>query len=60
MKTCGDMRVDSATIPGGLTSILQPFDASGNKMFKDYVTRFYSEWMAAGPCDLTVTGKIRK
>jgi hypothetical protein len=52
--------VDPAIIPGGQTSTQQPLDESVNKMFRDYVRRFYSEWMAAGPHDLTLTGKIRK
>jgi hypothetical protein len=60
MEQMGDMKVDSAIIPGGLMSILQPRDVSVNKLFKDYMRRFYSEWMAAGPHNLTLTRKIAK
>jgi hypothetical protein len=54
------MRVEPATTPGGLIPIQQLLDESVNKMFKDYVRRFYSEWMAAGPHNLTLTRNIWK
>jgi hypothetical protein len=48
-KQMGDMSMGHASMPGGLMSILQPGDVSVNKLLKNYVQRFYSEWMATGP-----------
>jgi hypothetical protein len=59
-KQMSDMSMDHAIIPGGLMSILQPAEVSVNKLLKDYVQRFYSELMAAGPYDLSPTGKTQK
>ena len=44
---------DLAVTLGGLTSLLQPFDASLNKPFKDGVRK---EWMADGIHKFTATG----
>lgn len=45
---------DLAIIPGGLTSVLQPFDVCLNKPFKDRVRQ---KWMAEGIDELTATGR---
>jgi len=49
-----------AVIPGGLTSILQPFDVSLNKPFKDGVRKRWMEWMANGIHEFTATGHQKK
>ena len=49
-----------AVIPGGLTSLLQPFDVSLNKLFKDGVRKQWMQWMADGIHEFTATGWQKK
>ena len=48
---------DLAVIPGGLTSLLQPFDVSLSKPFEDEVRK---QWMANGMHEFTATGQKKK
>ena len=49
-----------AVIPGGLTSFLQPLDASLNKPFKDGVQKKWMQWMADGLHKFTASGQQKK
>jgi DNA gyrase inhibitor GyrI len=53
------MKTNVAVIPGGLTPVLQLFDVSMNKTFKDNIRKLYTQWMAEGGYEMMSTGKIR-
>jgi hypothetical protein len=59
-KQLPDVKTDVAIIPDDLTPCLQPLDVSVDKLFKGFVRKFYTEWMAAGGRDLTLAGKIKR
>ena len=42
-----DMGVEIEHIPGGCTSLCQPFDIGVNKPFKNRIRRRWEEWMVA-------------
>ena len=50
---------DTAVIPGGLTSVLQPLDVSLNKPFQDKLRQQWSEWMVGGKKSYTKGGNMR-
>uniref|UniRef100_A0A5S6Q763 DDE-1 domain-containing protein n=1 Tax=Trichuris muris TaxID=70415 RepID=A0A5S6Q763_TRIMR len=56
LKEC---KVQTAVIPGGLTSILQPLDVCLNKPFKDYLREEWNEWMTNGQKYYTRGGCMR-
>jgi hypothetical protein len=60
IKQLSDVKTDVAIIPGCLTPCLQTLNVSVNKLFKGFVRKFYTEWMAAGGHDLTPAGKITR
>ena len=51
---------DTAVIPGGCTSILQPADVSWNRPFKSYIQEKWDSWMVDGQHTYTATGRMRK
>jgi hypothetical protein len=53
------MKTHLAVIPGGSTTVVEPLDVSINKPFKDNVRKVYTQWMAKGGHELTLTGKIK-
>ena len=53
-------RTDVAVIPGGMTSLLQPFDVGVNKPLKDNLRQFWNKWMLDGNHTFTPAGSIRK
>ena len=50
------------SIPGGLTSVLQPLDVSLNKPFRDNVRSLRTEWTAGDHSEneYTKSGRLRK
>ena len=52
--------IDLAVIPGGLTSICQPLDASINKPLKDNLRKEWHVWMANGGAGETSAGNLRR
>ena len=50
---------DISTIPGGLTSLVQPADVSWNKPFKAAYKELYNEWMVSGEKSYTPAGIVR-
>ena len=48
------------TIPGGMTSQLQPLDVCINKPFKDRVRKLYTDWLTAEDREVTPTGRIKR
>ena len=60
-KKLSEGNTDTAIIPGGLTSQLQPLDVSINKPFKDKVRVLWTEWMAGSTDhELTRGGRLKK
>ena len=51
---------DTAVIPGGCTSILQPADVSWNKPFKSHIQEKWDRWMVDGEHTYTAAGRMRK
>lgn len=50
---------ETAVIPGGLTSILQPLDVFLNKPFKDRIRHEWNQWMIGGEKTYTAGGNLR-
>ena len=50
---------DISTIPGVLTSLVQPADVSWNKPFKAAYKELYNEWMVSGEKSYTPAGNVR-
>lgn len=50
---------NSAVIPGGLTSLVQPLDVCLNKPFKDRVREQWNQWMISGEKSFTKGGSMR-
>jgi hypothetical protein len=59
-KTIKDLKSDTAVIPGGLTSVLQPLDVCLNKPFKDRLRKKWIEWMTSSSATLTKGGNLMK
>lgn len=55
-----ELCTDIAVVPGGPTSVLQTFNVSFNKPFKNNVRRLYTGWMEVGNSALTPGGKIKR
>ncbi|KFD61376.1 hypothetical protein M514_24697 [Trichuris suis] len=54
-----ECKIETAVIPDGLTSVLQPLDVCINKPFKDYMREEWKEWMENGQKSYTVSGRMR-
>ncbi|KFD72355.1 hypothetical protein M514_15628 [Trichuris suis] len=54
-----ECKIETAVIPGGLTSILQPLDVCLNKPFKDHMREEWMEWMSNGQKTYTAGGCMR-
>lgn len=52
------MKIHTAVIPGGCTSLIQAPDVSWNKVFKSSMQTQYDEWLAHGPKTYTAAGNI--
>ena len=48
------------SIPGGMTSLLQPCDVSWNKPMKDAVRAKWQEWLVSGEKEFTASGKRKR
>jgi hypothetical protein len=59
-KIVKSRNTDQVIIPGGLTSMLQPFDVCINRLFEATLKEQYTRWMAAGEHEFTPTGKIKR
>ena len=53
------LRTDACSIPGGLTSHLQPADVSWNKPFKTAYRDLYNEWMSSAEKSFTGSGNLK-
>lgn len=53
------MKIDSAVVPGGCTSLIQAPDVSWNKPFKATVRENYETWMSSGEQQLTKGGRVK-
>ena len=51
---------DLAVIPGGLTSVLQPFDVSLNHPFKCRVCGQRTRWMSSRAAEFTAAGNFKR
>ncbi len=49
--------IDTAVIPGGMTSLLQPLDVSVNKPVKSRLRQYWTDWMVDGPKHYNAGGK---
>uniref|UniRef100_A0A5S6QGU9 DDE-1 domain-containing protein n=1 Tax=Trichuris muris TaxID=70415 RepID=A0A5S6QGU9_TRIMR len=56
VKKC---KIETAVIPGGLTSVLQPLDVCLNKPFKDHMREEWNNWMVNGQKSYTAGGCMR-
>ncbi|KFD59836.1 hypothetical protein M514_27988, partial [Trichuris suis] len=54
-----ECKIETAVIPGGLTSILQPLNVCVNKPFKDHMRKEWMEWMSNGQKTYTPRGCMR-
>ncbi len=51
--------VDTAVIPGGMTSLLQPLDVAINRPMKVHLRSQWTEWMISGKQEFLPSGKRR-
>jgi hypothetical protein len=59
-KILKSWNMDQVITPGGLISMLQPFDACINQPVKASLKEQYTRWMAIGEHEVTPVGKIKR
>ncbi|CAG8754052.1 18445_t:CDS:2, partial [Racocetra fulgida] len=59
-EKCAECNMFMGVIPEGLTSLVQPFDVSINKPFKDRLREKWRTWMTNGEFQLTRGGNFKK
>ena len=59
-KACHLTEDASRSIPGGLTSQLQPLDVSVNNPFKGFMREEWTKWTEAPTHHVTPTGRVKR
>ena len=59
-RSLKEENTDMAVIPGGLTSVIQPFDVCLNKPFKDRLREQWNGWMTSDEKTYTPSGNMQR